>query len=167
MLILRFGDRVALFVDLADLAAGVDPDVMPVGQFAGVVGVPLGGEGEDGFAFAGDFEDLSDTSRRRCCRWARRWTLVGAMPACFQPMTPRGIHLVDHGCRANRRSGVGRRGATGRRSGFGLVTCQRMSPAGLHFVRRGRRRRGADSSTTRVKPRACSSRRNDFQSIFA
>src|SRR6516162_6999098 len=52
-----FRDQLSLFVDLADLATGVDPDVMAVGKLAGVVGVPLRGVVENGFAFAREFDD--------------------------------------------------------------------------------------------------------------
>src|SRR5207244_4080012 len=47
----------AFLVDFADFAAGVDPDVMAVGELAGMVGVALRGVGENGLAFTGELDD--------------------------------------------------------------------------------------------------------------
>src|SRR5262249_23213071 len=54
---LRLGDELAFFVDLADLAAGIDPDVVPVGELAGVIRVSLSRVVEDGLALAGELDD--------------------------------------------------------------------------------------------------------------
>src|SRR5262245_59666468 len=41
-------DHLSLLIDFADFAAGVDPDVMAIGELASVIRVPLRGVGEDG-----------------------------------------------------------------------------------------------------------------------